>query len=359
MFGFDALIDQHRPVRLLTAALETGNLPNAYLFSGPTGVGKKTAAQAFAMVCNCQNTSDSGSRTAAGKASGAGDHMHSPPAFCCGRCRSCRKISSNNHPDVHWILPSGNYIKVDQIRKLCQRLSLKPYEAKTRLVIIAEAHMLNPEAGNTLLKVLEDPPEKTLFILTARQASDLLPTILSRCRHIRFNPISRENIKRYLEVHCEVAPKDADIVAAMADGSLSNAMAMVEKDWITHRHWVIKTLTTLDKQSINYQLAFSDFLAKSGSRVETTLDIIRSWYRDLAVSAYMPEQLINKDLSDEIVKRSKQFSMARLLDISRKIEDTARRIQANTNIRLAMDSLIIALSIKENNKNGENHRHPV
>lgn len=344
MSGFDALLDQHRPVRLLTAALETGSFPNAYLFSGPEGVGKKTAARAFAMACNCEGKEGSESHAASDET--AEGYIRKNPALACGRCRSCRKILSESHPDVHWILPSGNYIKVDQVRELCQRLSLKPYEAKTRLVVIDEAHTLNPEAGNTLLKVLEEPPEKTLFILTARQASDLLPTILSRSRHIRFNPISRENIKHYLETRCGIDAKDADIVAAMAGGSLSSANAMIEKNWIAHRNWIIKTLTGLANQSVNYQLAFAEFLAKDSRRIETTLDIMKSWYRDLAVYAYLPDQLINKDLLDEIAARSKQIPLARLLDISRQIEATARNIQANANVRLAMDNLVIALSNK-------------
>ncbi len=286
------------------------------------------------MACNCQGE----------------DYIRKKRASACGQCRSCRKILSKSHPDVHWIFPSGSYIKVDQIRELCRRLSLKPYEAKTRLAIIAEAHTLNPEAGNTLLKVLEDPPEKTLFILTARQASDLLPTILSRCRHIRFNPISRENIKNYLAAHHEINAKDADIVAAMAGGSLSCATAMIEKNWIEDRHWIIKTLTELHNQSINYQLAFAEFLSKDKGRMETAFDIMKSWYRDLAVYAYVPDQLINKDLSDEIAAGSKQISMSRLLDISRMIEETARNIQTNANARLAMDNLVIAISGKGNSK---------
>lgn len=357
MPGFDALLDQHRPVRLLTAALETGNYPHAYLFTGPEGVGKKVAARAFAMACNCQSGKRQELRAASDET--ADGQASENAAFSCGQCRSCRKILSESHPDVYWILPSGNYIKVAQIRELCLRLSLKPNEAETRLVVIAEAHTLNAEAGNTLLKVLEEPPEQTLFILTARQASDLLPTILSRCRHIRFNPISRKSIKDYLEAHYAINARDADIIAAMAGGSLSSAAAMTEKGWIGHRNWVIKTLTELDSQPVNYHLAFAESLAKDSSRVETALAIMKSWYRDLAVYAYLPDQLINRDLYDEIALRSKQMTAARLLEISRKIDATERSIQANANTRLAMDNLVIALSNKDSSKNGKNYRHPV
>jgi len=355
--GFDALLDQHRPVRLLTAALETGNYPYAYLFTGPEGVGKKVAAQAFAMACNCQSGKRQEIHAASDETADGQDSENT--AFSCGQCRSCRKILSESHPDVYWILPSGNYIKVAQIRELCLRLSLKPHEAEMRLAVITEAHTLNAEAGNTLLKVLEEPPEQTLFILTARQASDLLPTILSRCRHIRFNPISRESIRHYLEGHYAIDARDADIIAAMAGGSLSSAAAMTEKGWIKQRNWIIETLTELDRQPVNYHLAFAESLAKDSSRVETALAIMKAWYRDLAVFAYLPDQLINRDLHDEIALRSKQMTTARLLEISRKIDATERSIQANANARLAMDNLVIALSNKDSSKNGKNYRHPV
>ncbi|MDZ7832366.1 MAG: DNA polymerase III subunit delta' [Desulfobacterales bacterium] len=346
-------------MRLLTAALQTGSFPHAYLFTGPDGVGKQTAAQAFAMACNCQSPRMNFGRGASGDADTAGSSASGTADISCGQCRCCRKILSATHPDVHWILPSGTYIKVDQIRELCQRLALKPYEAKKRVVVIADAHTLNPEAGNTLLKTLEEPPERTVFVLTARQASDLLPTILSRCRHIRFNPVSRESIRNYLKHRFKVDADAADIVAAMAGGSLTRAAAMIEKDWIAHRNWIIRTLTQLDSQPLNYQLAFAESLAKNSSRLETALDIMKSWYRDLAVYPHQPGQLINRDFQADIAARSKKTAPARLLEIAKVIEAAARNMNANANARLAMDHLVLALTDKESTKNGKNNRHPV
>jgi DNA polymerase-3 subunit delta' len=357
--GFDALLDQHRPLRLLTAALQTGSFPHAYLFTGPDGVGKRTAAQAFAMACNCQSSHENARSGAADDKDTAGRPAYGDLDLACGRCRSCRKILSETHPDVLWIFPSGAYIRVDQVRELCQRLALKPYEAKKRVAVITEAHTLNPEAGNTLLKILEEPPEQTVFVLTARQASDLLPTILSRCRHIRFNPVSRKSIQNYLESRYGADAETADIIAAMADGSLTRAAAMIEKDWIAHRNWIIRTLTELGSQPVNYQLAFAESLAKDSSRLETALDIMKSWYRDLAVYPHQPDQLINRDYYADIAARSKQIGPARLLAISETIEAAARTINANANARLAMDYLVLALSNKESPTNGKNNRHPV
>ena len=97
------------------------------------------------------------------------------------------------------IQPEGGVIKIAQIRNLCRILSMKPFEGETRVAILIDAHLMNPSAGNALLKILEEPPEQTLLILTARQTSDLLPTIVSRCQHIRFNPVSRDSSFRGID----------------------------------------------------------------------------------------------------------------------------------------------------------------
>lgn len=355
---FDALLDQHRPVRLLKAALASGNLPHAYLFSGPDGVGKNSAAQSLAMALNCRGGQKKQAETT-GDAGVSDTDKAVYPSAPCGGCRACKKIASASHPDVYRLSPAGSYLKVDQIRELGQRLSLKSNEARIRVAIIEAAHTLNPEAGNTLLKVLEEPPEKTLFILLARQASELLPTIVSRCRHIRFNPISAESLSAHLKAHYAVPAAEAEVVARMAGGSISRAAAMTEKGWIAHRRWLIAVLSELDAQPVNYHLAFAEALARDTDRLATALEIIKSWYRDLAVYGHRPEHLINQDLSNTIAELTRKYPQKRLLAITRAIEQAARRIENNANARLAMDQLVISLSDKDLGKNGENHRYPV
>ncbi len=186
---FESIIDQQIPVRILTTFLKTGSIPHALLFTGIEGVGKNTAALAFAMACNCTATP-----------SLAKPQHPDPPATeinspnPCGVCKSCRKIKSGHHPDVAHIKPSGPFIRIDQIRNLYQMFVMKPYEAKYRVAILADAHKLNPQAGNAFLKMLEEPPAQTVLILTASEKTALLPTIVSRCQHIHFNPISRKHL---------------------------------------------------------------------------------------------------------------------------------------------------------------------
>ena len=192
MSGFDSIIEQERPVRILKTLYRKGTIPHALLFIGQQGVGKRSAAIAFAMICNCI-----GMETPPPSRSNAQTRLRSPVIRTdepCGACPACRKIMSGNHPDVIHVKPTGAIIKIAQVRSLCEALSMKPYEAKMRVVIVTDAHTMNPSAGNALLKMLEEPPDRTILILTAPQRVDLLPTIVSRCQPVRFNPITRRRI---------------------------------------------------------------------------------------------------------------------------------------------------------------------
>jgi DNA polymerase-3 subunit delta' len=277
------LVDQKRPVRLLTAALSSGNLPHAFLFTGIEGIGKKTTAMTFAMACNCFNL-HKGYQTEQSDAVIA-EPSHIEP---CGQCRSCKKIISGNHPDIILLEPSGAMIKVDQIRELCSKLVLKPYEASKRFAIITDAQKLNPEAGNTLLKTLEEPPEHTIFILTALQASDILPTIVSRCQQIRFNPIPLYSLQTFIEKNHGLGASEAFVIASMAQGSFTRAESMTKSAWIDKRNWIIDELEALSSRSINLCLAFSEALSKNKDWLFTALEIMRNWLRDVVVFKYAP-----------------------------------------------------------------------
>jgi len=221
--GFESIIDQKLPIRILTTCLRDGNIPHALLFTGIDGVGKRTTALLFSMACNCEQLA-------------SGIFQKRLDDIPCCRCRSCKKVESANHPDIIHIKHSGNIIKIAQIRSLCHTLSMRPYEAKKRVVLISEAQTLNAEAGNALLKVLEEPPEHTLIILTALNTANLLPTIVSRCQEIRFGPVSQENLMRLLLHEKGMEAEAARVIAAMANGSISKALVMGDDIWINLRN---------------------------------------------------------------------------------------------------------------------------
>ena len=139
MPGFGSIIDQKQPIQILTTLIKKGTIPHALLFTGIEGVGKLAAAMTFAMACNCTTQLYNQKKS---------EDISGP----CDQCRSCKKIRSGNHPDIIHIKPSGHYIKIAQIRSLCQTLAMKPYEARLRVVIISDSQAMNPQAGNALLK---------------------------------------------------------------------------------------------------------------------------------------------------------------------------------------------------------------
>ncbi len=333
--GFDAIIGQQRPAGMLAAALQKNEVPHAMLFTGEAGVGKKTTAGCFAMAANCK-------QPAPGRDGFPNAASSINP---CGRCGPCRKIDSGNHPDFHYIKPSGTQIKIDQVRFLCSALALKPNEASLRIVLISDAHLMNAEAGNAMLKVLEEPPENTVFILTAPEAADILPTIVSRCRQIRFNPIPEDQIEAYLVKHGNMAPENAMVVAALANGSIGRALAIKDDQWvIRHRKWIIDRMEILLRKASGHDLYFAEALAKDREKLVLGLEIMKSWLRDIAVSKVFPDRIGNRDLKATIKALSEQINMDALIEKTYAVWQAERAIKANANIRLAVEAMVLKLS---------------
>lgn len=327
-FGSELILGQEQPIRLLKTLFRNGTIPHAFLFLGIEGVGKKTTAMAFAMACNCS--------------------AQTPDVGPCGCCSPCRKIKSGNHPDIILIEPSGPFIRIDQIRSLCNTLALKPYEARYRVVIISQAQAMNPAAGNALLKMLEEPPDRTVLILTALQTSDLLPTIVSRCQHVRFNPIPQDQIEALLIEQYGTLHDDAKIISTLANGSVSKARSMIRQthtaNWIRRRIWLINEVESLSIRPIGSRLAFAAKLSERKEAVADSLEVMKSWFRDLIVFKYNPGRILNKDLSDKIQNASKKMTIASLLSKMDDIHSAQKDIQANSNLRLTLEVLTMRLA---------------
>ncbi|RMF26035.1 MAG: DNA polymerase III subunit delta', partial [Chloroflexi bacterium] len=147
------VIGHEGAVALLQRAVMTGRLGHAYLFTGPTGVGKGTLAQALAQAVLC-----------------TGD---APP---CGRCRACRLVEAGHHPDLHWLAPQDGSLKIEQVRELERQLALTPVEGSRHVAVLEGMEQATVGAANALLKTLEEPPPAVLLILLTEEADALLPT---------------------------------------------------------------------------------------------------------------------------------------------------------------------------------------
>lgn len=209
--GFAALVGQDAVVTALRRAVSRDRLPHTLAFHGPVGVGKATCAGLLARALNCPEAG---------------------PDDACGRCTACRKIVRGLHPDVLFVEPEDGLIKVDTAREIAAAVAYRPHEGRRRVVIIDDAHLMNPQAQNALLKTLEEPPASSVLVLVTPTLAGLLPTVRSRSQSVRFGPLPPSAVRSYLRDTLELDAREARLRAALAPGSLGRA---IELDLESHR----------------------------------------------------------------------------------------------------------------------------
>lgn len=347
--GFDCIYGQAEAVLALKSMLQSRNIPNALLFTGNRDTGRKKAAICFAQTLNCENKKESLS-------------SNEP----CNKCRSCRKIISGMHPDIIQLSPEKDKIKISQIRDIYPALTMAPHEAEMRMVVIENAGKMNTQAGNALLKMLEEPPERTFFILLAENLADLLPTIISRCRHIRFRHISCESIKLKLINEYDIDPMSASIAAASSSGSITKALMLVNirqypdpgkpadkhgntVDWIKRRKWLVQEFSNLIirakkiRTDTSAALIMAEKLSREPELLKDSIFIIKTWLRDLAVYRYNPEKIINSDFFPLLKNITAWVSVQKVISWFRELYAAESRIESNTSIRLTLECFFLKL----------------
>lgn len=348
MTGFASLIDQENSIRILTAILQKRTIPHALLFTGIDGVGKRSAAMAFAMALNCvAHRHNSGRQSNAALLTSGLKENHASMVEPCGDCSSCRKIASNNHPDYIHIRPVGPIIRIGQIRELLQTLTMRPYEAEFRTVVISDAHRMNPEAGNALLKVLEEPPFHTTIILTATGNSDLLPTIVSRCQHIRFNPLSVTSLATVLMEKYNIGKDRAVALSGLSDGGTEKAKQLHRERWIEKRDWILAEGGFFANPNPGSFFALAQQLSLKKEETLIALSILKMLYRDLLVCRYQSDQLINSDVMEIIIKASGKETEGNVLYKIAAIDAAEKNIEENANSRLTLEALFLTLAKKK------------
>jgi DNA polymerase-3 subunit delta' len=183
-----------------------------------------------------------------------------------------------------------------------------------------------------------------MLVLTATQKSNLLPTIVSRCQNVGFNPIPQKKIASWLKNKHGIEQQPADIISAMANGSFSRAQMMVEDNWLQRRKWVIDEMDRLSLQPIARLLSLAEKLSKEKQALAQNLEIIKVWFRDLIVNRYDAAKIINRDVADKIERASQKNNLPALLSKVDAVQKTQNRLAANTNLRLTMENLLIQLA---------------
>ena len=228
---FRDIIGHRRLTALIARAIARESLPPTLLFAGPSGIGKWAVARATAQAVNCLNLMTPHTRQGSGGEAG-GDLA----VDACGTCRSCDRIARGMHVDVPMLEPDDRAsIKVDPVREMLSTISYRPFEGRRRVVLIREADTLEPHAQNSLLKSLEEPPPGTMFILTTAVPGLLLPTVRSRCMRLRFGRLTAADVAAGLTRDHDYSDEEAREAAPLADGSLGQALALIDNDLSTFR----------------------------------------------------------------------------------------------------------------------------
>jgi DNA polymerase-3 subunit delta' len=337
---FSELIGQDRAVAALRAALARGALHHAYLFGGPEGVGKATAARLLAQASNCEAPGD-GPRTDA-----------------CGKCGPCRKIAHGAHPDVlhiaeervmakagRWEARGGRTpskdIVVDQIRDLVDhRLAMRRFEARRRFVVLDPADAMNPQAQNALLKTLEEPPEGTTLVLVASSPDALLPTIRSRCARVAFAPLPDALLVARLQQEGHSA-EEARLAAAVAGGSLRRALE-ADARRLEEREQAVAAAAALDPDDASTWIQFARAQGEDREAATETCQLLEIWLRDaLAVCAAGDAAPL---ALPELAPQARQAAALGPLELLRRTEGARAAREAlaqNASAALALERMLI------------------
>ncbi len=265
-------------------------------------------------------------------------------AMSCGRCRTCRAISTDRHPDIHLLGPAGRMIKVEQIRQLRDAIALKPFEAAARMVIIDHAHTMNTPAANALLKSLEEPPPDTVFLLLTDQPGRMLPTVISRCQVIRFTPLCAEVILRGLSAVGDLSAADAELIARLAGGSLLAAEKVAEPSWRQHRRVVLELMASIDTLPPGLLLALAAHLVDATVPAVESLAIMETWIRDVLIADVAPDRLINVDLVEKIQYSAERTTVETSLHRAQAIRQARRRLDGNANAKITVEHLLLDMA---------------
>jgi hypothetical protein len=287
---WQGLAGQERAVAQLCRSIERGRVPHAFLFSGPPGAPLVDAANALAMALSCQRAPGQGcDAEPAPEVGGAGGVRDTGDAGETGMCVACAKIASGIHPDVVTLVREGaaQIVPIESVRsQVIARIGFPPHEGPIRMFIVEEATALAPPAANALLKTLEEPPGRTMFVLCTTAPDQLLPTIRSRCQRVRFAAGSALPADGDAERAARVAALGAELAGDAHDSSLPVRVAEVKGDAAPV---LVAAARALHVRAHAAASAGDVALARrAGSRAQTIL----SWHIPLAIHNANPQLAI-------------------------------------------------------------------
>jgi DNA polymerase-3 subunit delta' len=337
--AFRDLVDQDHAVMLLRSAARGGRVSHAYLFVGPAGVGRFDTASAFAQRLNCERVADDDG---------------------CGQCRTCTLIAKGQYPDVRVVdVKRGlllhddaeerkkKIISIEQVRALRREVVYPPLEGLWKVYVFVDADQMQIEAGNSLLKVLEEPPPRVVIILLAESTVPMLPTVVSRCQLVRFSLVPASAIEEALVARYNVPKGKARFLSALAGGQLGKAITWATSEGaLQMRERTLELLQRLEHADALDRMDAAEGLAKEKDTLGDLLDIALFWYRDILVWQESQDEslLINLDCKEMISKLAAQVPTRALTARINAVEEAKDSIHRNVHPRLALETLFLRLT---------------
>ena len=332
---FKDILGHEKETGLLKKAILKERVAHAYIFSGPSGIGKKLAARTFAQALNCEDFTKN--------------------SDCCGECGSCRDVENGASTNILSVLPEKGVLKIDRIRELQKILRYKPEKGR-RVAIVEGADLMVRAVETVFLKTLEEPPAGAVIILLTSRPDNLLPTTLSRCQRVNFRPIKEETISGVLKTRYPVSDREAAVVSRLSGGNLSMALKFLDSGLLEKRKKFFERFKMLKSHDTIEILDFAAELSKDDD-IEDVLDFLKSFYRDiLCAGAGRREFIVNSDIEEMVLsaggaKGAKGAGGAMGGDINRVIDSFGFIEEARRSIMppryankvLAMEALLIRL----------------
>jgi DNA polymerase-3 subunit delta' len=312
-------------VQALRRAVQRDAVYHAYLVTGPQGVGKMSLALALAAALLCNGEDE----------------------VPCNSCRSCRLVANRAHPDLHIVQPEeeGGRIKIDQVRDLQRQLALTPLESSKRVAILRRFGQATTAAANALLKTLEEPPSYTVLVLLAEDADRLLPTVVSRCRHIALRPLPVGVIRQALIDRWQADPDQADLLARLSSGRIGWATSALDDESVLEgRSRQLDDLEKLIDSSLVNRFRYAEQLAGDRAAALAAIELWASAWRDIMLLAVDSEaHAANVDRQASFRSIAARVGVEKSSQVLQALRSASSRLKRNANARLTLEVLMLDL----------------